>query len=571
MSATVPVARACRSALLVAALCSSGCQLTENLAVNLVEKFFRSPERSGRLVGGKQEGEWVFRYDNGATKAKGKYLDDKQIGHWTYWHDNGNVEWEGEFDDARLSGPSFFGYSSGQRRAVGLFADGLEEDLWTFWNSDGTPQCEGDFVRGRPALRWTYFHPDGSPMAEGYRLDGERIGPWQFYRPGGEVAERRFPVPEGIELVHETWNDATPRKEGFLIHGVPQGRWVTWHPNGRRRLTLDLEAGLPQGFLAAWAPSGEPLARGRMERGRPVGNWLLWRDGQRDRASGADLRLQTTFSGEWSEADSVGVESLELALGAWIGEAAAPAEGILDLTPDPNVPAPSPQEVARTDSIPTVPLRPQPWTLRETDALDYLVARYSNGASDIPVSRSGGYGRRRDRAGRDPDKGDPLLSPRFLGTELAWTRFYRGEGEVVDLDDFRGKKKVVLTVLRGFAREVCVYCVTQTEALCDNVNAFKGEGCEVFVVYPGERNRLDAFMESFKKVSKHMGEPPIGVLYDRNMELVTRMGLASELAIPSTFVLDEQGVVRYSYVGSEIDDRPPAEDVLAAIRKFSRP
>jgi peroxiredoxin len=49
------------------------------------------------------------------------------------------------------------------------------------------------------------------------------------------------------------------------------------------------------------------------------------------------------------------------------------------------------------------------------------------------------------------------------------------------------------------------------------------------------------------------------------------MGLVFELAIPSIFVLDDQGVVRYSYVGSEIDDRPPAEDVLAAIRKFSRP
>jgi len=552
------------AALLVLSLSLGACQLAENL----VENMFRDKERSGRLVGGKQEGEWVFRYPSGALKAKGNYLDDKQIGHWTYWYENGNVEWEGEFDEQRLAGPSRFGHENGKRQAVGLFVDGLEEDLWTFWTSDGALDCEGDFVRGKAALRWTYFHPDGTPMAEGYRLDGERVGPWRFYGPGDEIAERRFPVPEGIAVVHETWDGDVPRREGFLRDGVPEGRWATWHPDGRRRMTGDFVTGQPNGLWVAWNSSGEPLARGRMAKGQPEGDWLLWRNGAVERVPAHQLELSGSFSGEWSSGSISTSDSVESVLGTWIAEAASPVTETLELAPDPNIPPPSPDAVARTEATPSVQLRPQPWTVRESDAIEYLVARYSDGARDVQAPRRSGYGRR-SHGGQEKETGDPVLSPRFLGTQLPWTRFFRADKGVVDMDDYRGKSKVVLVVLRGFAREVCVYCITQTEALCDNAEAFRAEGCEVFVVYPGERNRLEVFMESFEAVSKHMGEPPIGVLYDRDMELVKRMGITSEFAIPSTFVIDERGVIRYSYVGRDIEDRPAAEDILTAIRSLS--
>jgi antitoxin component YwqK of YwqJK toxin-antitoxin module/peroxiredoxin len=555
-----------RAALLALSFTLCGCQLAENL----VENMFRDKERTGRLIDGKQEGEWVFRYPSGALKAKGNYKNDKQIGHWTYWYENGNVEWEGEFDEERLCGPSRFGHENGKRRAVGSFVAGLEEDLWTFWTPDGTLDCEGDFVLGKPALRWTYFDAAGAPMAEGYRMDGERVGPWRFYGPGDAIAERRFPMPDGGAIVHETWDGDVPRREGFLVNGVHEGRWVTWHPNGRRRTTGDFVAGEPSGLWIAWNSAGEPVGRGHMAKGHPEGDWLLWRKGAVERVPAHQLDLSSSFSGEWSSADLSSGGETESVLANWVAEAASPATDTLELAPDPNIPPPSPEAVARTEATPSIALRPQPWTVREGDALEYLVARYSDGARDVQAPRRSGYGRR-SRGAQEKEAGDPVLSPRFLGTQLPWTRFFRADKGVVDMDDFRGKKKVVLVVLRGFSREVCVYCITQTEALCDNVDAFRDEGCEVFVVYPGERNRLDVFMESFQAVSKHMGEPPIGVLYDRDMELVKRMGITSEFAIPSTFVIDERGVIRYSYVGRDIEDRPAASEVLDAIRAMSGP
>ncbi|MEM7518526.1 MAG: redoxin domain-containing protein, partial [Planctomycetota bacterium] len=264
--------------------------------------------------------------------------------------------------------------------------------------------------------------------------------------------------------------------------------------------------------------------------------------------------------------------SPERALRLWLSEAAAKGYETMDIAPDPNIPSPSADAVAATDSVPSVPLRPQPWTVRETEALEFLIARYKDGATQVQAPRNSGYGRRRTRAQSvEEGSGDPVLSSKFMGTELPWTRFNTADGEVVDMDDYRGKKKVVLVVLRGFAREVCVYCVTQTEALCDSIAEFQERNCEVFVVYPGEKNRLDVFMESFEKISKHMGVPPVGVLYDRNMELVDRMGITSEFAIPSTFILDEGGVIRYSYVGEEIDDRPAATTILDAVDGMTQP
>ncbi len=567
MTSTVSVFRPWWCMPLVLPLFLGGCQLGENLLTS----FFRSPERSGRMIDGKQEGEWVFRFPSGAEKAKGSYKDDKQIGPWTYWYENGNVEWEGEFDAHRLSGPSRFGYENGKNRAVGLFAGGLEEDLWTFWTSAGALDCEGDFVRGEPALRWTYYHPDGSPLAEGFRLAGERVGPWQFYSPSGEVTERRFPLPEGTQIVHESWDGSIPRREGLLVKGLQNGRWVTYHPNGRRRVSCDFVDGVPHGLVVGWTNAGELVAQGRVDGGYPVGLWQTWSGGVRQEHSGDMLDLTATFGGTWSSEGSAGARAPVQTVAVWVAEASSPPAGILDLAPDPNVAPPSAEDVARTETIPTIPLRPQPWTVRESEAIDYLVARYSNGAANVQAPRGSAYARRRSAGVREEQGGDPPLSARFLGTQLPWTRFYRGDGQVVDVDDFRGKQKVAVVVLRGFAREVCIYCATQTEALCDNIEAFRAEGCEVFVVYPGERNRLEAFLESFRQLTKREGELPLSVLYDRNMELVNRMGIASEFAIPSTFVVDERGVIRYSYVGAEIDDRPSTEDVLEAIRGLGQP
>ncbi len=545
--------------------------LSTSLCACETGQLFKREDRAGLMVGGMQWGKWTYRYPDGTLQAQGEYRADKQFGHWTYYHENGEVEWEGEFSEQRLSGPSLFGYDNGERRAAGLYVDGLEEGGWTFWTSERAPDQTGDFVAGRANLRWTYFGKDGAVIAQGYRSDGERVGLWQFWNEGGELCERRFSMPDGWEILHETWAGGAPRLEGLVVAGKPEARWVSWHENGNRRLSGDFSDGRPQGLWIAWDDQGRRLAQGRLEGGRFVGSWQVWRDGARTTLAAEKLRQPAAFAGSWSADSSARSRPIEELLSLWLAEAASPVGALVDQSPDPDTPPPSEELLARTEEVPDIPLRAQPWTVAEEESLDYLIARYTDGAKTVrPPAGDRRYGSRRG-AQREEPQGDTQRAQQFLGQTLPWTRFSMADGRIVDMDDFRGKRKVMLVVLRGFAREVCVYCVTQTEAICENVAAFQQAGTEAFVVYPGEKNRLEAFMESFKRVSKRQGEPPIGVLYDPDMRLVKRLGIESELAIPSTFVLDEEGRIRYAYVGAAIDDRPPVDDVLAAIRQMPRP
>jgi len=43
----------------------------------------------------------------------------------------------------------------------------------------------------------------------------------------------------------------------------------------------------------------------------------------------------------------------------------------------------------------------------------------------------------------------------------------------------------------------------------------------------------------------------------------------SGLAVPSTFVIDRQGIVRYRHIGTSSADRPEVREVLEAVRKIA--
>ena len=75
---------------------------------------------------------------------------------------------------------------------------------------------------------------------------------------------------------------------------------------------------------------------------------------------------------------------------------------------------------------------------------------------------------------------------------------------------------------------------------------------------------LDAFRDIYERTFG--GElPPYEVLYDPNLEFVQELGIASNLATPTTLLVDEDGIVRYAYVGKHIADRPAVKDVLDAV------
>ena len=116
---------------------------------------------------------------------------------------------------------------------------------------------------------------------------------------------------------------------------------------------------------------------------------------------------------------------------------------------------------------------------------------------------------------------------------------------------------------------LCVYCATQTRALAKNQAEFERCGAEVLVVYPGEENRLDAFLEGYSSLAEDVEEIPFRMAFDPNFRLVNELKIDGDLAFPTTILLDEQGIVRWAYVGKDKLDRPPAKRLIKVLEGMS--
>jgi len=149
--------------------------------------------------------------------------------------------------------------------------------------------------------------------------------------------------------------------------------------------------------------------------------------------------------------------------------------------------------------------------------------------------------------------------------------FVDSDGKPVDLSLYRGRKKVVLVVLRGIPRSLggalCPSCLAQTSSLMANRAEFERRGAEVLVVFPGPSDRLGEFLETAR--TQTPGEPPrsFRVLLDRECGACDRLGIRADLAKPSTYVLDTSGTLVYAYVGETTTDRPSVKAVLAQLDK----
>lgn len=161
---------------------------------------------------------------------------------------------------------------------------------------------------------------------------------------------------------------------------------------------------------------------------------------------------------------------------------------------------------------------------------------------------------------------DPVLKEKSFPI----TQFVDSTGKLVDLAKYKGKP-LVLSVMKGFySQGICVYCTRQTADLADNIKSFQDLGCEVLVIYPGRDEHINTFIRSVRDHEKS-DDPryqlPFKVLLDVNLDAVRALNISGDLAHPTSFVLDAEGVVRYQYVGRTMSDRPSVKELIEQARK----
>jgi hemoglobin len=201
---------------------------------------------------------------------------------------------------------------------------------------------------------------------------------------------------------------------------------------------------------------------------------------------------------------------------------------------------PSPPRPAAAAVLPPSPSA-QPWTDDERRLAAQLIERYTAAQAKLPA------------------EGEPRSE--LIGRKLDQTRFVSQAGDVFDLKDFEGKKRVVLVVLRGFAGQVCINCSSQTLALARKIEEFRARNAEVVLVYPGAAETLPTFLEAVRNLQEGF-TPPFPVVLDVDLAAVRTFKIEGSLAKPTSMVIDEGGVVRWAYVGKQPADRPSAKDLL---------
>lgn len=150
---------------------------------------------------------------------------------------------------------------------------------------------------------------------------------------------------------------------------------------------------------------------------------------------------------------------------------------------------------------------------------------------------------------------------------LGKVAFLDMDGNQVKLESYLGKKNVVLVFTEGFSGMLCPFCKTQTSRLVANYEKFRERDTEILVVYPGARDHLDEFVEAARKTEKaEVDSVPFPLVLDEDLQAVGYFNIASNLAHPSTFIINKKGDIQLAYVGADMTaDRPSVSAMLSIL------
>ena len=143
------------------------------------------------------------------------------------------------------------------------------------------------------------------------------------------------------------------------------------------------------------------------------------------------------------------------------------------------------------------------------------------------------------------------------------------EGKSVRLSELIAKGPVVLVVLRGYPGYQCPFCNRQVQDFIQKSQAFLEAGARVVMVYPGPPQNLGARATEFL-ANKRLPEN-FDLLLDPGYEFTNLYGLRwnepQETAYPSTFLIDQQGVIFFCKIVKKHGGRATAAEVLDALPK----
>lgn len=146
------------------------------------------------------------------------------------------------------------------------------------------------------------------------------------------------------------------------------------------------------------------------------------------------------------------------------------------------------------------------------------------------------------------------------------------DGNEVKLADLMTEEYLVLVITRGWYGGVCFYCASQTSRWARRFEELEPYNAQLAVIFPTESAeeavKIDELEKRIIKGKIPNEEIPYPILLDINLSSVDQLGIRSDLAKPSTYIIDREGRVRFAYVGESIADRPTVDSILKQLSKL---
>jgi peroxiredoxin Q/BCP len=167
----------------------------------------------------------------------------------------------------------------------------------------------------------------------------------------------------------------------------------------------------------------------------------------------------------------------------------------------------------------------------------------------------------------------PLVAePPRLGHKAPDFSLPRLGGGMLRLSSASAKSPVVLIVLRGYPGYQCPFCKRQAQDFLRKAKNFRDAGVTVLMVYPGAAEGLG--MRASEFASETTLPDGFEMLLDPDYRFTQlydlRWDAPKETAYPSTFVINQQGVVTFVKVSREHGGRTTAAEVLEVLVKLAR-
>jgi len=143
------------------------------------------------------------------------------------------------------------------------------------------------------------------------------------------------------------------------------------------------------------------------------------------------------------------------------------------------------------------------------------------------------------------------------------------QGGRVRLSEVTAKAPVVLVALRGYPGYQCPLCNQQVHDFLKNAQGFADAKVRVILVYPGPPDNLGTRAAEFV-ADKRLPEN-FDLLLDPGYEFTNLYGLRwdapNETAYPSTFLIDQKGIVFFSKISKAHGGRTKAAELLEVLMK----